>query len=75
MRSARHGVPAVLGVLSGQIPGRGAGRMGEPHCPACALAGFWTCDGCGEIVYDPVRPVVDGDELCSECVELLPGAE
>ena len=48
--------------------------MGEPHCPACAVAGFWVCDGCGEIVYDPVRPVVDGDELCSECVELLPDA-
>jgi formylmethanofuran dehydrogenase subunit E len=48
--------------------------MGEADCPVCEAAGFWICDLCGEIVYNPQRRVVDDDELCPECAQLLPDA-
>jgi len=45
--------------------------MGDPDCFMCAVAGFRTCDACGGIVFDP-RDDPDGEELCAECVQLLP---
>ncbi len=64
----------MLRISSVQGAGREGGLMGEPHCQLCAMAGYRTCDACAAIIFDPVDGL-DGEELCDECAELLPGAE